>query len=540
VTRTGDWRLVAPWWRWGSQEGRATGPALQKYDTSDFVTDFLANPQRSLVIDGVDDRVQKLVPKPAPRFGGRLRALADAELQPTTTLKLFLPTHKRFYLVVCELHCEQAGFPNAHREEVCEAGFVVRRRRFDPGSGSLGEARKLIQRVERAVGAVEELQEASGLFETIEELGETIGAEVALLTSPAVTAPLSPVLQAPLTVVGEPYLQAKAELAAAREELRRWAGASGAAGLLEGWVTHPDKTGRWQQVKERPGRIAEATFPLYPLVPTAEAERHVGANRALWFGTVPTASRDHDGHGNARFDDQSVYEIRCWVRRHDPDAPKDPVGQDCCGDLTWSLPTERYQLAAHFDLAGTANQPVTIQLPDIPRLKAQAASLPIGKGASVKLVSPPGSSMKGVSLTGGSLGPAQICSMSIPLITIVAQFAISILMPIVVMIFQLYALLRLKFCIPPSLSLSVDELAALNLSLTPIDVMDQPGSAAEAAVKSSLTLSLGSAAAADAALAQVTPSALADTVRTAARPAGAARVTAEISPRTFEAEVKVS
>jgi hypothetical protein len=69
--------------------------------------------------------------------------------------------------------------------------------------------------------------------------------------------------------------------------------------------------------------------------------------------------------------------------------------------------------------------------------------------------------------------------------------------------------------------------------------MDQPGSAAEAAVKSSLTLSLGSAAAADAALAQVTPSALADTVRTAARPAGAARVTAEISPRAFEAEVKV-
>jgi len=540
VTRTGDWRLVGPWWKWGSQEGRATSPALQKYDTSDFVTDFLANPQRSLVIDGTDDRVQKLVAKPAARFGGRLRALAEAELQPSTTLKLFLPTHKRFYLVVCELHCEKAGFPNAHREEACEAGFVVRRRRLDLGNGSLGEARQLIQRVEHAVGAVEKLEEATGLFDMVEEHDATIVAEMALLTSPAGTVALSPVLQAPLTIVGEPYLQAKAELAAAREELRRWAGASGAAGLLEGWVTRPDKTGRWQQVKERPGRIAESTFPLHPLVPTAEAERHIGANRAIWFGTVPTSSRDHDHHGNARFDDQSLYEIRCYLRRHEPDAPKDPVGQDCCGDLTWSLPTERYQLAAHFDLTGTANQPVTIQLPDIPKLKAQAASLPIGKGASMKMIAPPGSSMKGASLTGGSLGGAQICSMSIPLVTIVAQFAFNILMPIVVVIFQLYALLRLKLCIPPSLSLSVDEMAALNLSITPIDDMDQPGSAGEAAVKASLSLSLGSPAAADAVLAQVTPSALADTVRTGARPAGSARVTAEISPRTFEAEVEVS
>ncbi len=540
MTRTGDWRLVAPWWKWGAQEGRATGPALQKYDTSDFVTDFLANPQRSLVIDDVDDRVQKLVSKPAPVFGGRLRALADAELQPTTTMKLFLPTHKRFYLVVCELHCEHAGFPNANRNEVCEAGFVVRRRRVDLGSGSLGEARKLIRRVEHAVGAVEELEEASGIFNQVEEWEEAIVADVALLTSRTVAAPLSPVLQAPLTIVGEPYLQAKAELAAAREELRRWAGASGAAGLLEGWVTRPDKTGRWQQVKERPGRIAEATFPLHPLVPTPEAQRHIGANRALWFGTVPTSSRDHDHHGNARFDDQSLYEIRCYVRRHDPDEAQDPVGQDCCGDLTWSLPTERYQLAAHFDLTGTANQPVTIQLPDIPKLKAQAASLPIGKGASVKMISPPGSSMKGVSMTGGSLGGAQICSLSIPLVTIVAQFVFNIFLPILMLVFQLWALLRLKFCIPPSLSLSAGELAALNVSLTPIDTMDAPGSAGEAAVKASLSRSLGSPAAADAALATTAPSAFADTVRTAARPAGSARVTAEISPRTFEAEVDVA
>lgn len=511
--RTGDWRLVAPWWRWHAQGGdpRLTRPAFQKYDSSRFVDDFLANPQRSLVIDGKDDRVQQLVSKPAPVLGGRLRRLASAELRPTSTLKLFLPTHKRFYLVVCELHCERAGFPNAHREEVCEAGFVVRRRRFELGSGTVREARALIQRVEEAAMAVAEL--GGGAL-------------------------LAPVLHAPADVLGEPQLQASAALDAARLELRRWADASSAGGILEGWVVAADKTGRWQQVKERPGRLVEATFPLHALVPTPDAEQHVGANRALWFGTVPTASADHDRRGAARFDDTSIYEIRCYVRRHDPDEPKSPVGQDCCGELTWSRPTERYQLAPHFDLTGTANTPVTVQLPDIPKLKAQAAALPIGKGASLKLVAPAGSSMKVKSQAEASLGGAQICSMSIPLVTIVAQFVFSIFLPIVVAIFQLYALLRLKFCIPPSVSLSVSELDSINVALHGADSVDASVSA-RATVKVSLSASLGSDAAADDALASYTPSAFAETVRASARPAASARVTAEIAPREYETELEV-
>ena len=44
------------------------------------------------------------------------------------TRKLFLNTHKRFYLVVCELHCDAPGLPNAQHSDVLEAGFVVRRR----------------------------------------------------------------------------------------------------------------------------------------------------------------------------------------------------------------------------------------------------------------------------------------------------------------------------------------------------------------------------------------------------------------------------
>jgi hypothetical protein len=485
--RTGDWRLVAPWWRWRGDDPRATAPALQKYDSSRFVDDFLANPQHCLVVDDTHDRVQQLVRIASPVLGGRLRRLSSAVLQPTPTLKLFLPTHSRFYLVVCELHCEKAGFPNAHRDEVCEAGFVVRRRRFSVGSGTVREARQLLQRVEAAAG-----------------LGDA------------------------------------ESLAAARTNLRRWATAASATGIVEGWVVGPDGTGRWQEVKERPGRLGEATFPLHSLVPTPALETHIGANRAIWFGTVPTSSRDHDRHGAPRFDDTSIYEIRCYVRRHDPEAPKDAVGRDCCGDLTWSRPTERFQLASHFDLTGTANTPVTVQLPDIPKLKAQAAALPIGKGAAVKMVAPEGSSMRVKSQSEGSLGGAQICSMSIPLITIVAQFALAVFLPIVVALFQLYALLRLKFCIPPSVSLNAGELASINLALRDADSVDADP-AAHAAVRLALGSSLGSDAAADAALGEYTESAFADTIRAIAKPTPAARAaTAEIAPRTFETEIAPS
>ena len=551
VPRTGDWRLVAPWWRWQAQGGdpRSTHPAFQKYDSSSFVTDFMANPQRCLKIDDTDDRVQKLVSKPAAIFGGRLRALSDSVLEPTTTLKLFLPNHKRFYLVVCELHCERAGFPNADRTEACQAGFVVRRRRFDVGSGTLGEARTLITRVERAVASLEELNASIAADTAIadDDLEVYAHASAAVATAPAVTQTGldARIFVDPLTILGEPYARAQAELTAARGDLLLWARASGATGILEGWVVGPDKVGRWQQVKERPGKLVESTYPLHGLVPPAAVVPYLGASKATWFGVVPTSSSDHDKHGVPRFDDTSLYEIRCFVRRHKVGCPRNPVGQDCHGELTWSAPTERYQLASHFDLTGTANHATTIQLPDIPKLKAQAASLPIGKGASVKMVTPAGSSMRGPlgagiggSASPGStkLGGAQICSMSIPLITIVAQFALNIFLPIIVALFQLYALLRLKFCVPPSVQLDASAMATLDLSLNGADVIDTSATA-RAVVEGALTISLGSASAAAAALETYATSALAPIVTGTARPRAAAKASAAIAASEFEVEL---
>ena len=63
--RTGDWRLVAPWWRWDAQGGspRSTRPAFQKYDSSDFVNEFLAKP---VSVKAIMSRLVSVIENPRP------------------------------------------------------------------------------------------------------------------------------------------------------------------------------------------------------------------------------------------------------------------------------------------------------------------------------------------------------------------------------------------------------------------------------------------------------------------------------------------
>jgi hypothetical protein len=51
------------------------------------------------------------------------------------------------------------------------------------------------------------------------------------------------------------------------------------------------------------------------------------------------------------------------------------------------------------------------------------------------------------------LGGPAICGFAIPLITIVATFVLRLFLPIVVFLFGLWWMLRLRFCIPPVLTL---------------------------------------------------------------------------------------
>jgi hypothetical protein len=125
---------VAPWYRWSHPgvpaSGRGSRPVLQKYDGATLVAEFMQEPQRSLKFTSEDlvHEVRALDPLDPPTYLGKLRRLSALGYVPTTTRKLFLDTHKRFYLIVCELHCDMQGFPSVKRDEVCEAGFVIRRR----------------------------------------------------------------------------------------------------------------------------------------------------------------------------------------------------------------------------------------------------------------------------------------------------------------------------------------------------------------------------------------------------------------------------
>ena len=159
--------------------------------------------------------------------------------------------------------------------------------------------------------------------------------------------------------------------------LRRHALLPGEAGAAAG-VAPLAGVGRWAAVEELPDELAEGWFPLLPLVANPAVPDSDATGATIFFGLVPTGSADVDESGTARFDDAASYEIRCFVRRHKPACPRGRSGPQCHCPITWSDPTESYMLASHFDLQGTANRPVTVQLPDLNALQSDAMTLPPG------------------------------------------------------------------------------------------------------------------------------------------------------------------
>lgn len=474
---THPWLLLAPWWRWQRQQAdegldpRHTRPVFQKYESPDFINVFLKEPQRSLKFFEEVDRVFKadLMPAPPPLsalFAGKSSRLfkppggvaLDAKLSPTGVRKLFLETHSRHYLVACELHCDRPGLPTASDDEVCQAGLVVRRRRF------------LVPQQAR--------KQAATLLKRITALRTQLGALDAQVPLRPFAADRRTRVLAKMKADGSLEAQrarAQADLSAARKELFAWQDAHGVVPLYEGWMADPKRPdlGSWQPVDEAPQVLEEASFPLYHLFPDPRQPDHDAHGKTIYFGVVPVGGSDVDARGTARFDDQSLYEVRCFVRRHDPDCPRRDEAPDCCGELVWSAASEAYKLANPNDLLGTSQRPVTVQMPDLHELAAQVAALPFGQVSPVKFVQPQGLNFnvddEGKPSSPG-VGGNQICFFAIPLITIVAYFLLKLFLPVVVFLFGLFFLLQLKLCIPPSFSFDAGLDAELKVIPPSLDI----------------------------------------------------------------------
>jgi hypothetical protein len=464
---------VGPWYRWKqpsvSTQGRKSVPAIQKFASDDFVNEFLQQPQHSLKFDPAVDQVFNLNFVSAAISGGPLAGRSTslypgdpanpgpskASLIPSGVRKLFLDTHNRHYLVVCELHCDLPGFPNALGADVCQAGFVVRKRYLSFPAAAATEAESLHRSIIERQAQLADLDQTSPLRPRAAKR-RTERIEVLMKAGTFQAA----------------RENAVATLETAKANLEQWRRDNGVFWILQGWAPSPHANiGDWQIVEDEPRSLVESTFPLYSLFANPAEVNHDARGRAIFFGVVPTSSFDSDASGKARFDDRSVYEIRCFVREHDLTCTRSLPPPDCQGSLTWSEPTELFQLASHFDLEGTSNRPVTIQMPNLAELAAQAVKLPFGKYSPVRVIQPQG--MKPpkdvMSGSGSPLGIPQICFFSIPLITIVAMFVLNIFLPIVILIFNLWFLLAFKFCIPPSVSFAGDLDAKLKVAPPDID-----------------------------------------------------------------------
>lgn len=478
------WCLVGPWYRWPRpglpDDGRVARPALQKLAGNDFLAQFLRQPQHTLKFDEAIDVVQEhdlvgakvggklatmfaLDAKGDPLPRGSSAAPFRARLAPGTLRKLYQPTHDRHYVVTCELHCDEPGFPRVNRQKVCQAGFVVRRRRSILPAGVSADDVEAQAKVVR--------QAEADWFE-LQTLAETA-------TDPRNSSQLQANAQQRLQdLAAAQWLDsADALLALRRQQLAgkrlafaAWQQQQGVTVAIDGWFPAPAGSasglGAWQQL-DGAARTAdivsgEQVYPLFPLVPDPREKTHDAAGRTFYYGVVPTQDLQHDADGKPHYDDRSTYEAWCFVRAHHDCPPLAGRQPDCHGPLTWSLPSEAFRLAAAFDVLGSANRPVTIRMPDLRDLAAQAALRPRGRLSPVHFDQPQ-------HLSPGGIGGAAICSFSIPLITIVALFVLNIFLPIVVFLLQLWFLLLLRFCILPQISVSMKVDAALAVTPPGVD-----------------------------------------------------------------------
>ena len=420
--------LRAPWYvcergDFDRFDPRAQRPELQKYDSTDFVQQLLRDPTDSLAFDPVDDVWGYPVPLPeAERAPGRMKFVTHQIIRPGPR-KLFQASHDRFYAVVVELFCDEPGLPRPGTADAgVEVGFVVRRHSVHIDAPSL-VIRRMARDLTSHLVAVQQKRVAGRL---------------------------------PNTDIDEVLLGQLSDEACALP-----AGVT-ARTAVEAWMVGRGGRARWRdRAAELPAgvELTEMTFPMWRL-PVPEGGCDASSTRSLWFGLVPTYSSeradacDDPGtpppvradKGAPKFDEHAIYQISCFARRA-------PV-PGCPPQTFWSDPSACYRLAPFFDPDGTKNHAVSVTMPDF-RAVAARAGQPPGPGG-VTITSPPGSQLSfdpgGGTPSGGSVGGnvPRVCTFTLEIFMIVAFFLFSMFLPIVVLLFQLWWLLALRFCLPPA------------------------------------------------------------------------------------------
>lgn len=424
---TGDFALRAPWYvreRGGFdlRDPRALRPAIQKYGDSRFASRILADPRDSLQFV-TDDLYSYPVPVTPTNAHGRER-FATHKLVTTDVRKLYQPTHDRFYTVVAEVFCDQPGLPRAGQHEDIDVGFVMRRVRTTVTGNP-----RLVRRLARnLVVDLARKQHAATPRATPADSAELLWADHAWRQG---------------------FTASNADLISEVS----------VASQTEAWMVNADG-GVWRTLDATPpdGELErhEETLMMWRLPPIAGSCPAAGT-RSLWFGVVPTYSAEHwvDSAGTVqpKLDEHEIYELVPYVRQRPV-----PGREHCPPEISWGAASEPFKLAAPFDPDGTKNHTVTISAPDLRRLAARAGQ-PLAGG--VRIATPPNSALNPVAFgdipTGsGSVGlGGSICSFAFELFFLVAFFLFLLFMPIIVFMFQLWWMLALRFCIPPSVSFSL-------------------------------------------------------------------------------------
>ena len=354
------------------------------------------------------------------------------------TRKLFLPAHHRFYLAAVGLHCDRAGFPMVDPAKVDEVGFV------DPPPTRRRPAAEIAR-------ASELLRES---------------------TLPRPSPDQVCARRPPRNSRGSCIRSGRGDEHGSRRRGRdarrppaRSNSLAGGCGLerptasaqrTQGWVpTGEGSFGNWVPMRGSPDELIERTYPMRLLTPVPTDPDHAAHDGTIYFAAVPTASDEVTAAASPASTSCDTYEIRVFARRRHGDCP---------GPLTWSAHRAAFRLASFYDPAGWRSDRRDIRLPDFGQLEASAAMPSVRMSApSRRRSSSPSSGAiptQGQGESGGGdlllLDPAHHDRRAVRAQPVLADRGVRV---------QLWWMLKLKFCIPPSIGLDVH--LAAELEITP-------------------------------------------------------------------------